>query len=496
MAKMRNAKGQFVTNRLDPNFQLMCKVVENTLSSRTQLMKQFLDPRRSIDDDCGYPHRVEDIRIEDYRDLYDREAVANRVVGVLPSASWQTTPKIIEDEDVTVDTDFEIALSELVVGPQQSWLKTEHGAPLWEYLHRVDRLSGIGMYGILLIGIDDGKELSEPAEGISKSGQKEGKVKDKKLLYLRAMDQSMAQITAWEQDVTNPRYSLPTEYMLHFSDPRSHSEGSGPTLTSQKVHWSRVIHIADNLGSSEVLGVPRQQSVYNRLLDLRKLYGGCAEMYWRGAFPGIALTTQPQLGGDVEIDMDAIKTEMENYMNSLQRFIALVGIDAKSLAPQVVDPTPQINVEIEAICIQIDVPKRIFVGSERGELASSQDDSAWNDTIRTRQNEYLTPRVVSPTIDRFIMLGILPEPKSYAAVWPDLDSLTDIEQAAVAVQRTDAMAKFVQGGVDAMLHPMDFYTRILGMTTEEAKIVLETVQTEEPILEHEDNSLEEKEDTE
>ena len=41
--------------------------------------------------------------------------------------------------------------------------------------------------------------------------------------------------------------------------------------------------------------------------------------------------------------------------------------------------TPFIEVHLQAICIKIPCPKRVFMGSERGELASAQDDSQWND---------------------------------------------------------------------------------------------------------------------
>src|SRR6185312_3650467 len=158
--------------------------------------------------------------------------------------------------------------------------------------------------------------------------------------------------------------------------------GIGLPLATVRVHWSRVIHIADNLRNSEIFGVPRMQPVYNRLLDLRKLYGGSAEMYWAGAFPGLSLETNPQLGGDVLIDQSAVRSMMGQYRNGLQRYLQLTGMSAKVLSPTVVDPTQQVDKQIEAICIELTIPVRVFKGSERGELASNQDDSTWNDRVR------------------------------------------------------------------------------------------------------------------
>jgi hypothetical protein len=296
------------------------------------------------------------------------------------------------------------------------------------------------------------------------------------LTFLRPYDECLVQIAAFEQDKTNPRFGQPTEYTITQTDTSTQTEGStSVSFTSGTIHWSRVIHLADNLGASEVFGVPRMQPVYNRLYDLRKLYSGSAEMYWKGAFPGYAVQTNPQKSGEVEIDLSSMRTEMEKMFNGLQRWVGLEDLEVNSLAPQVSDPTPQIDTQIEAICIRLGIPKRVFTGSERGQLASSQDRSTWLSRLSARQNNYLSPRVIVPFVDRLIQVGVLPQPKSYSIVWPDLESLTEEEQATVAVKRTEALAKYVQSGSEVTLHPMDFLVRILGMSQDEATKVLEKV---------------------
>lgn len=437
-------------------------LVANALLARQEFLKKFMDPRRNIDDECGYPKSW--ISADKYQDLYDREAVAARVVQVFPRETWQVQPTVYEDEDADTITPFETAwdeLSKLLQG-QESWFKQEEGSPVWEYLRRADELSGIGHYGVLLLGLDDGKDLREPVEP--------GTVR--RLLYLRTFPEALAQIIRYEADPASPRFGQPEMYQITFNDPRDQHTGIGLTTATLEVHWTRVIHLADNLGSSEVAGVPRMRPVLNRLLDLQKMYGGSAEMYWRGAFPGLSLETHPQLGGDVEVDHAGLRDQMENYMNGLQRYLALMGISAKSLAPQVVDPTPQISVQIEAICIQLGIPKRVFMGSERGELASTQDDQAWNDRLRQRQRTYVTPRIIVPFVDRLIALGVLPEPAQYFVAWPDLTSQTDSEKADVAVKKTSALAQYVTGGVESVLPPLEYLTQILGMDDEEALAVL------------------------
>ncbi len=480
--------GRAVLNRLLQNREFR-NIAENAAYSRSQFFQQFLDPRRNIYDECGYP-TTEGLTAEELKKTYEREAIANRIVEVMPKEAWQVQPTIIEDDDVETDTDFEVALKELGKSlGGSSWHVQDEGSPLWEYLLRVDILSGIGTYGAMLVGLDDGKELREPAAGINEKGEATKEKTERKVLYLRCFDESLARITKYEGDRNNPRFGKPTEYSLSFSSPsratQGVAQGGGLEISTQEVHWSRVIHYTDGLSSSEVHNPSRLLPVYNRVSDLMKLLSGSAEMYWKGAFPGLAIETHPQLGGDVDIDRADMKSQLEDYYTGLQRYLSLVGLTAKSLAPQVVDPSPQIEVQINQICIEIGVPKRILVGSERGELASSQDDSQWNDRLRNRQNLYLTPRVVVPTIDRFIMLGALPEPKEYSVVWPDLEALTELEQAEIALKRTEALAKYVGGNVGVIMEPVDFYTRILALPNEEADAILDGVEVPRFTLEDE-----------
>jgi hypothetical protein len=99
---------------------------------------------------------------------------------------------------------------------------------------------------------------------------------------------------------------------------------------------------------------------------------------------------------------------MENYMNGLQRYLLLNGLSVTPLAVQIADPSPQIDKQIEAICIKGGFPKRKFMGSEQGELASSQDDGSANDRYRERQRNYLTPRPIIGLVDRMVQVGVRP----------------------------------------------------------------------------------------
>lgn len=478
--------------------------------SRRDLVNQAMDPRRNIDDECGYPSGPH-VPIELYRHLYDRWAIPNRVVQVMAKESFQQQPTIYETEDPDEITPFEEGWDNLQPNSTsgQSWHQDEKGSNIWDLIVRADINSGIGHFGIILLGIDDGRPLQDPVDGVITAAtanmrdcppaQEEmsrligersityeqvtvgkqvfnGKMvvngwgyrptqreqaywdqvsklttnekvydngltesqsllgtdaqyfgpqsygtsskgetltpskKERKLVFIRTFDESMVQIIRYEWNINNPRFGMPIMYSVTFNDPRAQFSGVGLPMTTMYVHWTRVIHLADNLGSSEVFGTPRMQPVLNHCLDLRKIYAADGESYWRNAFMKLSFETHPTMGGDVVIDEQKFQDTMENAMNGGQQWWWTSGLTAKSIAPMVSDPTPHIAAHIEAICIQLGIPVRVFKGSERGELASSQDDASWNDRLRHRQDNYISPRILVPLVDRLIMVGVLPQP--------------------------------------------------------------------------------------
>ncbi len=481
---VENGNGSTKDQRSFTQDEVMKIVANATLNatyaatSRARLAKAFSDPRRSINDECGYPD-TDQITIQEYLDLYDRVPEAARVVEVLPRESWLTQPTVYENEDPDTVTLFEEAwdaLGQNLAGA--GYYRTEGGNPVWEYLMRADVRCGIGRFGVILLGLDDGKPLSEPANGIDEHGQKSGNIKERKLLYLRVLDEGLVGVSRFEADRNSPRYGQPVEYSItlnRYSD-LSSGGGMGLGIEAMNVHWSRVVHVVDNLGSSEVFGVPRMRPVYDPLCDIRKVRGSSAEMYYKGAFPGWSLEADPSLlamGAKLKFDDSSLKDQVENWENGLQRILYLKGLTMKGLGTQVVDPTSQIDVQINSICILLAIPRRIFEGSERGELSSSQDKGTWNGRLMSRQRTQITPRIIVPFVDRLILLGVLPEPEEYFVDWPDLAALTDLEQASLAVQRTDAITRYVQGQGESLIAPLDFLTRVLPYTEEEAREMLD-----------------------
>ena len=204
-------------------------------------------------------------------------------------------------------------------------------------------------------------------------------------------------------------------------------------------------------------------------------------MFWKGGFPGISLETQPT-DDPVELDKEATKEEMEQYYEGLKRYIALEGMTAKNLLPQVADPGPHGELQIRLICISLSCPWRVFMGAEVGQLASGQDMVAWSRRMSKRQEEYLTPSVVRPFVDRMIVCGILPAPPKYTVWWHEVNAPSEDEKASIATKRTDAMSKYVAGGLDQLISPKKFLELVMKFEKPEVDSIVEEVEAEGKLI--------------
>lgn len=458
------AKEQLTTMR-KINSELRTMVNNEIYSRAGWLMNSLLDPRgRDLYRECGYPDQITP---QMYGQMYKREPIAKRVVDIFAEECWENICEVYEDDDEEKTTDFEKAIKDL-----------DASHHLWHYLERIDKLSGIGSYGLLLLGINDGLPLNLPIEGLDeKTGELKKSIKPHELLYMRAFDESLCHVGRWNTDQTTPRYAQPEIYLIRFLDYTVVPIGQTVTdVITHMVHWSRVVHVADNRMSSEVFGVPRMEPVFNRLLDLRKLYGGSAEMFWKGGFPGIGLEVMPELA-DAEIDQGAVREQMEAYQNSLRRYFAVTGMSIKTLTSSIQKPKEHVDCQLQAISIATGVPWRVFSGAEQAVKAGEQDSDAWDVRLQRRKNQYLTPLVIRPVVDRLIAMGVLPIPKQQFKVsWPESSAPTEKDKSAIATARSQAISTYLMGNGEQIIAPLDFLVTVLGLDKIVAQEIIDNAQ--------------------
>lgn len=382
-----------------------------------------------------------------YYGRYERQDIARRIVNAYPDATWRGKPAVYTQDGPENDP-FATAWDALV-----------REFRVYEYLNRVDRVAGIGEYAVLLLGVNDGRPMDQPAQSASK------------LLYLSVYSQENAPVYAVETDPMNPRYGLPTMYRIRLQSGGS-NRATGTTQT-MNVHWTRVLHVAEDLLEDEIYGTPRLRPVFNRLEDLARIVGGSAEMFWKGAFPGMAFNAGDGASWD-EQSISDFTAELEEYFHSLKRYLRLSNVDVNQFQMQVADPEKHVDVQLKLISGATGIPVRILTGSERGELSSAQDENNWNARVEERRGDFAEPHLLRALIDRLGLLGILQIPEEgYVVDWPDLLALPDKDRADIGLTRAKILAEYVRAGGDAVMAPEDFLVLILGVREHEVRGILD-----------------------
>lgn len=363
----------------------------------------------------GYPTALE---ADDYYARYARQDVAGKIVDLPAQDTWRRPP-VIRDGG-KADTEFCLAFQKLA-----------RRLKLWNYLERLDRLAGIGHYGVLLIGVKGQSALGQPPPN---------RLRADDIVYLSPYSEVSAEISAYETDKGNARFGLPVLYTVQLG------ELGAISLGSAQVHHSRVLHVAEDKLDNDVLGRPRLERVYNLLDDLMKIVGGGAEATWKLIYKGMIIS--PRDGYKITDSESEMKEKADEFVHGLRRVLVLDGAEANEPKGEVVDPSGLFKIIAGLISAASNIPQRILFGSERGELSSSSDQENWYAQIASRQTTFAEPDIIRPFIDWCLERGALPQPSSgdYDVYWPSLFELTDEEKANIADKRASALQRITTSG--------------------------------------------------
>jgi hypothetical protein len=447
------------------------------LSSR--LGQQQYGGDRDIYQALGYKKTLS---FSDFYERYIRQDIAKAIINRPVEATWRGDLSIIETND-----DLETPI-------EKEWKKLAKDLKLKNKFSRIDKLTGIGRYGTLLLGLNDVKD----AEGW-KEPVRLGK---RKLLYVKPLTEINSEVHSYERNTNSPRFGLPLFYKVEISN---HSDTSTVGTATQGaefsllVHESRIIHILDEQLESEVFGVPRLEALFNRLMDMEKIMGADAEMFWRGARPGY----QAKVDKDYTMTTTAkedLKAQIDEYEHNLRRMLVTEGITYEELKQAIEDPKSHVEIQLLMISAVTGIPKRILVGTERGELSSAQDRVEMNEYIGTRRTEFAIPNIIEPFVERCITYGILPKPKEKFSVnWPPILTLSEKEIAEIGKIKSTAIKEYTQSPIaESILPRRAFYKLLLGMTDEEIELVEEQLQAAilaEPTISAEEQALLDAENT-
>lgn len=422
----------------------------STLLSRMRISQGLgtstFEGARDVYTSAGWP---KNITFQNYFDMYSRNGIAAAVIDRPVNSTW--AGKLQVDEHTDEETEFKVQWTNLITKNK-----------LLSILKRLDRLVSIGSFGVLFLGFSDvqsSQDLLLSAEGGVK----------KELLYLKPFGEGSITIDTFDNDVLSPRYGLPLIYSLQV-------ENYYGSSTSIKVHYTRVLHVAHDLLESDIVGTPSLQKIYNNLIDIEKICASDGEMFWKGAIPGYQSMVDPdfQIG---QSEKDDLKAQLSEFEHHLRRVLITQGIEIKSLAPNITDPTPHIDVNLQIICSEKGIPKRILLGSEQGELASTSDKEKWSDLIKERREEFAEVTILKPLISMLVRCNAFPAPSDgFQFVWENIYNPSEKEKAEVSKLKVEAYTKYIETP-EALIHlPIEvFFKKFFNWTQEEIDEVMELV---------------------
>jgi len=392
----------------------------------TRWLGQQYNGDRDINKVLGYPELDDDTALERYRAKYEYQDIASRVIDVFPEETWKNAPEVVDVEDDT--SEFERVANNLI----QSELNG--------YWRRLDRAQRLGEYGLMVLGLDDGQDLSEPVQASAISSTDD-------ISFYNIFPQE--QVEAWELgkesdtfevEPSDKRYNKPVQYYVDFGDIDAESTDDD----FRWVHWTRVIHVAEGALETDLKGEPALKKIFYRLEDRQKVIGASAEMFWSGADEKIIANVSEDFAlqqYDDQGQRENFKEQLEALLHDMQKYVVSSGMEFEVIGGQEVDPSGVVDTIDSAIASAVGMPKNKLRGNETGERSTTMDRSNWFDTISSRQTNLAAPQFVRATVNRLIEFGILPSPveSDYGVTFPDLFEQSESDIAETQSTRANML---------------------------------------------------------
>lgn len=443
-------------------------VILRQLSVTTQLLQRMAmvngtgltyDGKRDLAAALGYK---KDLTIQDYKKRAERNGIARQVVEAFPKACWRGDVEVYEDPDPQSSTAFE-----------ECWKDLKRRLKVFSVFRQSDIESGYGRFAVILIGVPSGQSASD-----LKTPLPNGNGTPTNIKYFQVFDEESASIDMTSDIVSDPsseRFGLPSMYKLKLPSPAGGS-------MEVPVHWSRILHIAED---DAIYHRPRMQPVWNWLDDLDKQVGGGSEATWQTANRGYQFDLDSEQPIE-QPELDQMHLHFDEYMHGQRRYISTRKVKVTPFDGEISDFSPGANIVLGLIAGTSRIPKRILVGSESAELASSQDRRNFDRAAQDRRDGFCRPVMVDQMVARLTMYKYLPPVEEYLVGWPEEEDMTMPEKASVAL----SWASLNEKAGETVVTGDEIRDQVLGLEPLELSDTLEIEPDGDPLSDTEDDDQE------
>ena len=368
---------------------------------------------------------------KDYLAKYIRQDITQRIINSPVDGTWTDHPMLDGGQ-----------------GFNDAWADFVQAHDVFHYLAKVDTFAGLGAFAILVVGLDDGKKLSQPVNGTRKN----------QVTFMQPYLEGSVEIIEFDVDQTSKRFGKPIMYRVTPGESiitRNAVDARLKGISKFEVHWSRVLHVADNTLENTVFGHSRLESIFNVLDDVMKVTGGSAETYWLAANRGIHINLEKDMELDPQ-DAEDLSDEIEDYQHQLTRVVRTRGAKVENLGSDVADPKNTFAVQMALLSSNTSIPQRVLMGAEAGQLASQQDRANWANYLASRVSRFAEPIMLKPFIAMMISIGVVPAPVKLKIQWPEPFKMNPLERAQTSAQQARSITNVVRAFEGAQKVGMEF----------------------------------------
>lgn len=338
---------------------------------------------------------------------YRRMGIATRLTRGIARSCWRDIPEIKVDDEQVYEEELKILAKKR----------------MFRKLEQADTLNRIGRFSILFVGVQDGEKPDQP---LGKAFGGEKAIND---IYFQAYSEDGTEVVEYEEEPSNPRFGMPVKYQL--TTRTVGNEKLQVDTTSRIVHWTRVVHIAEDALDNDLEGMSALEPIFNWLIDLIKSEGGSSEAYWINAQRILAFMAKEGVGNADPEELEQLKKEIEEFTNGMRNGIRLGNVDVKSIDTTMIDPKETILGALKLIAGATGIPLRILTGEGGGQTTGSEDKAAYNTLIKDRQDLMCSDWLMQ-VLNILGMSGVIDELPINAEVdWPVNEALNELEKSEV-----------------------------------------------------------------
>lgn len=375
----------------------------------------------------------EHLSFHDYYRLWERGSLAHGAISRTISKCWQDEPEVTEgsEKDKTRPaTPWETAFKALA-----------KQVKLWENVREADMRRTVGKYSALILQIADGKTWDQPVRGRAA----------RRLVKIIPAWEGQIKPSEWGTDETNSEtYGMPTMFSFREGEVRSESAGASNFVGRNLIiHPDRVIILGDIIN-----GVPLLRAPYNDFVNLEKISGGSGESFLKNAArqlninfdSGVNLTDIATAHGVKPEELRGIFDQVTEGLNQgVDQTVITQAAQVSPLVATVPDPQQHFNVSLMSAAAALMIPVMVWIGSQTGERASSEDQKDWNKTMQGRRVQVLSADIET-IVAHLTRIGLLKPVAESFVYWSDLSEATLAEKLANVKLMGEANNQFATTG--------------------------------------------------